>query len=117
MTKRVFAGTIIFTLLANPAAADLRITTFDTVKAPDKVRSCIVKVLQARADRHVDAAPTTVPLSTSSRNDGWAIDLLHRRQRASIIVLATAASGSRVVYPTQIAVDDEALAQRLEDCG
>lgn len=117
MTKAGFAGAMMFAFLANSAAADLRITTYDTIKAPDKVRSCIVKVLQASADRHGGARPTITPLSTSSRNDGWAIDFRLRRQRASIIVLAAAAPGSRVVYPTQIAMDDEALAQRLEDCG
>ncbi len=117
MTRLVFAGPIILAVLANPAAADLRITTFDTVKAPDKVRTCIVKVLEASADRRGNATPTMAPLSTSSRNDGWAIDLLHRGQRASIIIIAAAGQGSRVVYPAQIAMDDEALAQRLEDCG
>lgn len=117
MTKAGFAGAMVLAFLANPAAADLRLTTFDTVEAPDKVRSCIVKVLQASADRHGGAKPIMAPLSTSSRNDGWTIDFRHRGQRASIIVFAMAARGSRVVYPTQIAMDDEALAQRLEDCG
>ena len=117
MIRAGFAGAIVLAFLANPAAADLRITTFDTVKAPDKVRSCIVKVLQSSADRHGDAKPTITALSTSSRNDGWEIDFRHRGQRASIIVFAKAARGSRVVYPTQIAMDDEASAQRLEDCG
>lgn len=117
MVKAGFAGVMMLAFFANPAAADLRITTFDTIKAPDKVRSCMVKVLQASADRHGDGRPTVAPLSTSSRNDGWAIDFRHRGQRASIIVFAAAVLGSRVVYPTQIAMDDEALAQRLEDCG
>uniref|UniRef100_B0T935 Uncharacterized protein n=1 Tax=Caulobacter sp. (strain K31) TaxID=366602 RepID=B0T935_CAUSK len=112
MTELAFAGAIMLALFADPAIADLRVTTFGTVKAPDKVGSCIVKVLQAS-----DAKATIAPLSTSPGNDGWTIDFRHRGQRASIIVLTGAGPGSRVVYPTQIAMDDEALAQRLEDCG
>ncbi|MDR6626957.1 hypothetical protein [Caulobacter segnis] len=110
MMKLLCSGALMFAVLAGSAKADLRLTTYETVKAPDKVRGCIARVLR-------DSKPAVTPFTASPRNEGWTIEFSYRGRRASVFVSAAARGGSWVVYPTQIAIDNEALAQSIEDCG